>query len=304
VPPPPAHSLAGLSGRIPGSARPILPLQSTLPLRRARRGSGLRRIQDRGYLDAAVRQDAPGFGFRDPVSGTLAGLEIDLAREVARTIFGHPEAVRFHAVGSPARLSRLHWLQRRLDPLLKQYSVLTSALLSNWWYLGLAGRLPAFLCPESCHGQLDFVGFDYYWGIPSLRLNRVQHLLAASVGHYDLAPVWPGGLYDLLQYHAELFPKLPIFVVENGSVHVADGIARPAYLEQHVREVQRAVKRGVNVVGYVCWSITSNREWGLPFKAGSDFGLYHIDLDHDPALRRVPTPSAEAYRKIIANRGA
>ena len=50
----------------------------------------------------------------------------------------------------------------------------------------------------------------------------------------------------------------------------------------------------------MCWSITSNREWGLPFDDGSDFGLYHIDLDTDPALKRTPTDSSRIYAALIA----
>ena len=44
---------------------------------------------------------------------------------------------------------------------------------------------------------------------------------------------------------------------------------------------------GVNVIGYVCRSIASNRDWGRPFGNGGDFGLYHIDLDTDPDLKRT-----------------
>jgi beta-glucosidase/6-phospho-beta-glucosidase/beta-galactosidase len=53
------------------------------------------------------------------------------------------------------------------------------------------------------------------------------------------------------------------------------------------------------VHGYIYWSITSNREWGLSFGPASDFGLFHIDLDHDPGLKRVATPSADLYKQII-----
>jgi beta-glucosidase/6-phospho-beta-glucosidase/beta-galactosidase len=56
---------------------------------------------------------------------------------------------------------------------------------------------------------------------------------------------------------------------------------------------------GIPVHAYIYWSITSNREWGLPFGPASDFGFFHIDLDLDPQLRRVPTPSAELYKQII-----
>ena len=66
---------------------------------------------------------------------------------------------------------------------------------------------------------------------------------------------------------------------------------------------QRVAADGVDVAGYVCWSLTSNREWGHPFGESNDFGLYHIDLDYDPDLRRLPTEAVAAYGQIIADRG-
>jgi hypothetical protein len=264
----------------------------------------LRRIQDRGYIIAAVKQDVPGFGYRDPQTGEWSGLEIDLARAIARQIFGDPARVRFQAAATAERIPLLRSIQRIFDPLFKQFSILSTALTSNWWHLGMAGKLPAFLCPPECIGQQDFVGFDYYWGIAALQIHRIQRLLDAAAGHFDRAPVWPGALYGMLKYHAALFPNLPILIVENGSVDVADGVDRVTYIRRHIREIQRARRDGANVAAYVCWSITSNREWGLPFGPGSDFGLYHVALDTDPELKRAPTAAVEAYREIIKNRKA
>jgi beta-glucosidase/6-phospho-beta-glucosidase/beta-galactosidase len=65
--------------------------------------------------------------------------------------------------------------------------------------------------------------------------------------------------------------------------------------------VRRSVERGAPVEAYLCWSITSNREWGLPFDDGSDFGLYHIDLDTDPSLKRMPTESSREYASLIVS---
>ena len=59
---------------------------------------------------------------------------------------------------------------------------------SNWWHLGMAGRLPEFLCPRECVGQQDFVGLDYYWGISRLRLDRIGRLIQAGLGHFEQAP--------------------------------------------------------------------------------------------------------------------
>ncbi len=268
-----------------------------------RRKSMLDRIKERGYLVVAVKEDVPGFGYRNPKTGEWSGLEIDLARAIAQDIFGDPGKVVFRPVQDRERLPLLRSALRFLDPLLKTYSVLSTAFISNWWHLGMAGKLPDFLCPPECIGQQDFVGFDYYWGISALQIHRIHQLLDAAAGKFDQAPVWPGALYGMLKYHARLFPDKEILIIENGCVDEADGVERAKYISQHVQEVQRARRDGVNVIGYICWSITSNREWGLKFGPGSNFGLYHIELDTDPELKRVPTAAVGAYQKIIERRG-
>ena len=126
---------------------------------------------------------------------------------------------------------------------------------------------------------------------------------ADAESRFDRAPVWPGALHGTLTHHTALFPDKPILIIENGSVEVADGVDRVSYIRRHIQEVQRARRDGVNVMAYICWSITSNREWGLKFDKSSDFGLYHVDLDTDPDLKRTPTEAAEAYREIVRQRG-
>jgi beta-glucosidase/6-phospho-beta-glucosidase/beta-galactosidase len=221
----------------------------------------------------------------------------DLNKQVQRLA-----APRYRTLGEERNLL-MRLLRQLFDPIVRPYSILSTVVASNWWHLGMAGKLPGFLCPRECVGQQDFVGLDYYWGISRLRLDRIGRLMDAAMGRFGRAPVWPGALYDHLKYQASLFPDLPLLIIENGSVDVADSIDRATYIRKHISQVQRAVKDGVNVIGYTCWCITSNREWGLPFDKNSDFGLYHIELDQDPDLRRVPTPAAWAYKEIIAERG-
>ena len=264
--------------------------------------TALRKIQDRGYLIVAVKEDVPGFSYRDPETGEYSGLEIDLARAIAQEIFNDPTKVVFKPTNTQQRISLVRSLVRFLDPWLELFSIFSTSVTSNWWYLGMAGKLPEFLCPPECFGQLDFVGLDYYWGISNLRITSIKKLMNASIGRYGDAPVWPQVFYDMLKFHSRLFPDKEIIVIENGCVDEADGIDRSTYLRQHIQQIQRAVKDGVNVTGYICWSVTSNREWGLPFDTNSDFGLYHIELDNDPSLKRVPTNAANTYQEIIQNR--
>ena len=276
--------------------------EGTNSAQNAGRATLLDRIKARGYLVVAVKENVPGFGYRDPQTGQLQGLEIDLARAIAQEIFGDPKKVEFRPAQTSERLPLVRSFLKFFDAPVKLFSIISTALDSNWWHLGMAGKLPEFLCPRECAGQQDFVGIDYYWGISTFGLHRIQELMSAMHGYYDKAPVWPGELYKTLRYHAKLFPGKEILIVENGCVDEADGYDRARYIERHVQEVERAYQSGVKVVGYDCWSITSNREWGLPFNRGSDFGLYHIDLDNDPDLKRVPTPAVGVYKRIIERR--
>jgi beta-glucosidase/6-phospho-beta-glucosidase/beta-galactosidase len=106
-------------------------------------------------------------------------------------------------------------------------------------------------------------------------------------------------LGEKVRYLSRLFPKNPIMILENGSVVTADGVTREEYLRRHVAEVLRGRRAGFNLMGYICWSITTNRELGAPFNEESDFGLFHVKLDTDSTLRRRRTPAAAVYRQII-----
>jgi ABC-type amino acid transport substrate-binding protein len=64
----------------------------------------LERIKARGYLVVAVKEDVPGFGYRDPQTGKLSGLEIDLARAIAQDICGDPNKVVFCPARTGQRL--------------------------------------------------------------------------------------------------------------------------------------------------------------------------------------------------------
>lgn len=263
------------------------------------------RIRKRGLLRVGVHPGVPGLCVAVPQargqSPKYEGLEPEIARRVAQKIFGDPDRVKFVPVQGDQRLNatRSSWLHA-LFTIRKSLAVFTTLLGTNWWNLGLAGKLPEFLCPRECVGALDYVGLDYYWGVPSLWPRDLHRLSAASDFEYANAPVWPDALEMIIAEAERDFPGKPIIVIENGCVTRVPGFSRVDYLKAHVAQVRKAVAHGAPVEAYLCWSITSNREWGLPFDDGSDFGLYHIDLDTDPALIRKPTDSSQAYAALIA----
>ena len=67
-------------------------------------GSTMAAIAERGRLIVGIDQNAYLFGFRDPATGELVGFEIDMAREVARDLFGDPQKVQFRAITTADRI--------------------------------------------------------------------------------------------------------------------------------------------------------------------------------------------------------
>jgi len=66
-------------------------------------GSTMAAIKQRGYLQVGVDQTTLYFGYRDG-SGNLVGFDDDVARQVAKAIFGNPNAVRFTVITSAERI--------------------------------------------------------------------------------------------------------------------------------------------------------------------------------------------------------
>jgi len=136
----------------------------------------------------------------------------------------------------------------------------------------------------------DFIGVNYYQtfqiglGIKSLGTN----------GQNDLGwGIHPEGLYKILQDLAKRFPQTPIYITENGIADKSD-TRRQQFIKDHLEAVNRALAAGVNVRGYLHWSLLDNYEWADGF--GPRFGL--IEVNYNTQERRV-RPSAYWFRDFI-----
>ena len=128
------------------------------------------------------------------------------------------------------------------------------------------------IAPRAWQPTLDFIGLNYY------RAVYVRHdpLLAMVAGrfwggvpkttevpgmqHNDLAwEVFPEGLYAILKQLARRYNRA-ILITENGMAEAVDK-HRASYIISHVQQVQRARSEGVDVMGYLHWSIVNNYEW-------------------------------------------
>jgi hypothetical protein len=260
----------------------------------------LGRIQAQDKLVIGVqRDDLPRTIDLTVMATTQAGTDFDLGRALARSICGDPAKVEYRLVDLPGPETIFTRIRNKIDEWLRAWSVFSTFVASSWWYLGMRDELPDELCPEANAGQIDFVSFDYYFGVNALTPGQLHRLALSMQRQFQHAAVWPGGLYEALSYYHRLFPDKPIVIAENGFADEPNGRRRGEQIAAHVKAVQRATTDGIDVRAYCVWSITSNREWGLPQTPDSDFGLYYIDMEHDHDLIRQRTPSAEAYRKLI-----
>ena len=78
---------------------------------------------------------------------------------------------------------------------------------------------------------------------------------------------------------------MPLMITENGAAFERRGSAegrvhdpkRIDYLRRHFTAAHRAMQRGVDLRGYLVWSLLDNFEWGYGFS--KRFGIVHVDYD-------------------------
>lgn len=98
---------------------------------------------------------------------------------------------------------------------------------------------------------------------------------------FYLEEMYPEGMTAML----ERFRDKPIYITENGC-SCNDDRFRIVYLALYLSAVHDALKRGMDVRGYLYWSLMDNYEWSsfLP-----RFGLVNVDFK---TFERTPKPSA------------
>jgi polar amino acid transport system substrate-binding protein len=84
-------------------------------------GSTMAAIAARGRLIVGADQNAYLLGFRDSSTGQLAGFDVDIAREIARAIFGNPDAIQFRAVNAADRIPMIQ--NGSVDIVVRSFSI-------------------------------------------------------------------------------------------------------------------------------------------------------------------------------------
>jgi beta-glucosidase len=177
------------------------------------------------------------------------------------------------------------------------------------------GKLPeglAFIRPgdmETISAPMDFLGINYYTrhiARDDSPGNQPQTLFpdppeARTAMDWEVAP---DSLYRLLNRIYFEYQVPVIYVTENGCSYLdqpdEDGRVaderRITYLGSHLAAVQRAIRNGVPVAGYLQWSLMDNFEWERGYS--QRFGIVHVDYK---TQARTVKDSGYWYRDVITS---
>lgn len=137
--------------------------------------------------------------------------------------------------------------------------------------------------------QCDFVGVNYYFTarVYGYRVHNPDQRVS-ELG-WDMQPEY---LERALERLYEKYQK-PLLITENGLAD-ADDEHRKWWLTQTIMALQRSRDAGVELLGYLHWSLLDNFEWNKGF--WPRFGLFAVDYK---TMERTPRPSAVWLSRLL-----
>lgn len=169
-------------------------------------------------------------------------------------------------------------------------------------------------------GTVDFIGFSYYMSSAISVTNKTDNMqgnilggqknpfLKASDWGWQIDPI--GLRLALNDLHGRY--DIPLFIVENGlgaydKVEEDGSINddyRIEYLSEHIKEMEKAIEDGVELLGYTPWGCIDlvSASTGEMSKR---YGFIYVDKDDEGngTLGRIKKKSFNWYKEVIANNG-
>lgn len=152
----------------------------------------------------------------------------------------------------------------------------------------------------------DFLGINYYTrDIVSFKMDAGSFFSKREV--FKGSPVndleweiYPEGIYRICKKYYERL-KVPIFITENGTSDEKDEF-RIKYIYDHVYQISKLNKDGINVQRYYHWTLMDNFEWleGL----NSKFGLVSVDpVSYERRIKRSGLFYGEMCKELGVTEG-
>ena len=274
-------------------------------------------ITDGGYLHGAL---APGHRnlFETPIAShnlmrahgrAVQAYRSEGAHEIGLVVNIEPKYPASDSAEDLAATARAHAYMNRqyLDPALKgSYPDELADVFGEAW-----PQWPVEDLKDICQ-PVDFIGINYYtrnvvradpnqWPVGA---SPVRQVATHTTTDWE---VCPPALTDMLIWFRDTYGDIPVYITENGAAFYdppqagPDGIDDPLrcdYLRTHISAIGDAIRQGVDVRGYMAWSLLDNLEWSLGFS--KRFGIVHVDYETQV---RTPKRSARFYSSVIAANG-
>jgi beta-glucosidase len=116
----------------------------------------------------------------------------------------------------------------------------------------------------------------------------------------------PWGCRKLLEWIDKRYDHPPIYITENGCAMPGEDdrevalndTRRVEFLKGYIGACHEAIQNGVDLRGYMCWSMMDNFEWALGYTRR--FGLHWVDYETG---ERQPKASAKWYAATVKQNG-
>ena len=157
--------------------------------------------------------------------------------------------------------------------------------------------------------RVDFLGVNHYSRTriahsPRSGMSWLPPEAGAPVTAFNWE-IWPQGMREILIWVRDTYGDVPLYVTENGMAgaerRATDGRIddqdRIDYLRGYIGAVAQAIDAGVDVRGYLVWSLIDNFEWAEG--NAMRFGLVETDY---ATLERRPKRSYDWYARVAATK--
>ncbi len=166
---------------------------------------------------------------------------------------------------------------------------------------------------EKLQFDFDFIGIQNYfklvmkgvWWMPYLKAMEVKPHKRGIQDTTDLGwEVSPEGMYQIIRQFAR-YPQIKkIMITENGAAfkdtlrhgEIHD-TQRVAFYESYLQSILKAKKEGINIGGYMAWTLTDNFEWREGYIP--KFGLVYVDFK---TQERIVKSSGKWFQQLLGGK--
>lgn len=164
---------------------------------------------------------------------------------------------------------------------------------------------------EKLKFDFDFIGLQNYFSVvvrhsylaPVLWLKdvpaKLRNVPTTAMGW----EINPEGMYKIIKQFSKYPGIKEIVISESGAafedICLNDEVKDPervAFFQNYIANILRAKREGINVTGYLAWSLMDNFEWAEGYSAR--FGLVHVDFE---TQKRTIKDSGKWFADFLKN---